>query len=117
MTTNTKNSFTRFAAAAKDCFYVNSFRADLVQCDRALKMDGEINKHREPEANWVLKGATVSCTRSGKYFVSLLYEFEKDIQPIKPTKETSLGLDYFKEQFKAVYHMSVEEAWAKFGTE
>lgn len=24
---------------------------------------------------------------------------------------------YFKEQFKAVYHMSVEEAWAKFGTE
>ena len=40
--TNTKNSFTRFAAAAKDCFYVNSFRADLVQCDRALKMDGEM---------------------------------------------------------------------------
>lgn len=24
---------------------------------------------------------------------------------------------YFKEQFKAVYHMSVEEAWAKFGAE
>ena len=24
---------------------------------------------------------------------------------------------YFKEQFKAVYHMSVEETWAKFGTE
>ena len=41
--------------------------------------DVKINKHREPEANWVLKGATVSCTRSGKYFVSLLYEFEKDI--------------------------------------
>lgn len=61
--------------------------------------DVKINKHREPEANWVLKGATVSCTRSGKYFVSLLYEFEKDIQPIKPTKETSLGLDYSSHDF------------------
>lgn len=47
MTTNTKNSFTRFAAAAKDCFYVNSFRADLVQCDRALKMDGEMHVEAE----------------------------------------------------------------------
>ena len=45
--TNTKNSFTRFAAAAKDCFYVNSFRADLVQCDRALKMDGEMRVEAE----------------------------------------------------------------------
>lgn len=45
--TNTKNSFTRFAAAAKDCFYVNSFRADLVQCDRALKMDGEMHVEAE----------------------------------------------------------------------
>lgn len=47
MTTNTKNSFTRFAAAAKDCFYVNSFRADLVQCDSALKMDGEMHVEAE----------------------------------------------------------------------
>lgn len=59
----------------------------------------KINKHREPEANWVLKGATVSCTRSGKYFISLLYEFEEDIQPVKPTKETSLGLDYSSHGF------------------
>ena len=54
----------------------------------------KIKKHRQPGADWILKGATVSCTRSGKYFISLLYEFEKDIQSVVPTKEKSLGLDY-----------------------
>lgn len=59
----------------------------------------KIKKHRQPDAGWVLKGATVSCTRSGKYFISLLYEFEKDIRPVVPTKETSLGLDYSSHDF------------------
>ena len=59
----------------------------------------KIKKHRQPDAGWVLKGATVSCTRSGKYFISLLYEFEKDIKPVVPTKETSLGLDYSSHDF------------------
>lgn len=59
----------------------------------------KIKKHRLPDADWVLKSATVSCTRSGKYFISLLYEFEKDIQPVVPTKETSLGLDYSSHDF------------------
>ncbi len=59
----------------------------------------KIKKHRQPDVGWTLKGATVSCTRSGKYFISLLYEFEKDIQPVVPTKETSLGLDYSSHDF------------------
>ena len=59
----------------------------------------KIKKHRQPNVGWTLKGATVSCTRSGKYFISLLYEFEKDIQPVVPTKETSLGLDYSSHDF------------------
>ena len=61
--------------------------------------DIKVKVHRQPDAGWVLKGATVSCTRSGKYFISLLYEFEKDIQPVVPTKETSLGLDYSSHDF------------------
>lgn len=59
----------------------------------------KIKKHSQPDVGWTLKGATVSCTRSGKYFISLLYEFEKDIQPVVPTKKTSLGLDYSSHDF------------------
>ena len=56
-------------------------------------------RQRQPGAGWILKGATVSCTHSGKYFISLLYEFEKDIQSVVPTKEKSLGLDYSSHDF------------------
>lgn len=59
----------------------------------------KIKKHRQPGTDWILKGATVSCTRSGKYFISLLYEFEKDIQSVVHTKEKSLGLDYSSHDF------------------
>ena len=59
----------------------------------------KINKHCSPKADWALKAATVSCTRTGKYFISLLYEFEKDIQPVAATKEKSLGLDYSSHDF------------------
>lgn len=59
----------------------------------------KIKKHCLSEAGWALKAATVSCTRTGKYFISLLYEFEKDIQPVAATKEKSLGLDYSSHDF------------------
>ena len=59
----------------------------------------KIKKHRLPGNGWRLKAATVECTRSEKYYVPLLFEFEEDIQPIKPTKETSLGLDYSSHDF------------------
>lgn len=58
-----------------------------------------INKHCLPKDDWRLKAATVSCTRTGKYFISLLYEFEEDIQPVAATKEKSLGLDYSSHDF------------------
>lgn len=53
--------------------------------------DVKVSKYREPEAKWILKSATISCTRSGKYFISLLYDV--------PTKKTSLGLDYSSHDF------------------
>jgi putative transposase len=48
--------------------------------------------HRLPEENWQLKSGTISQDSDGKYYCSLLFEFEKDIKPIKP--QTSIGLDY-----------------------
>lgn len=59
----------------------------------------KIKKHCSPKDDWRLKAATVSCTRTGKYFISLLYEFEEDIQPVAVTKEKSLGLDYSSHDF------------------
>ena len=59
----------------------------------------KIKKHCSPKDDWRLKAATVSCTRTGKYYISLLYEFGEDIQPVAATKEKSLGLDYSSHDF------------------
>ncbi|WP_347474824.1 RNA-guided endonuclease InsQ/TnpB family protein [Sulfobacillus thermosulfidooxidans] len=42
----------------------------------------------------MIKSATISKTPTGKYYVSLLVEFEMSSQPVAPVTETVLGLDY-----------------------
>lgn len=58
----------------------------------------KIKQHREVPKNYKLKSVTISKTPTGKYFASILYEYDKDIEPVKP--ELFLGLDYsMKELF------------------
>ena len=56
----------------------------------------KIKKHRSPKNKWVLKGATIDC-KNNKYYVSVLFEFTKDINPVKV--KTSIGLDYSSPHF------------------
>lgn len=49
--------------------------------------------HRTPPADYKLKSATVSQERDGTYYVSVLYEYKTDIQPVE-TIQTHVGLDY-----------------------
>lgn len=49
--------------------------------------------HREPDTNWKLKSVTISKDSDGKYYASVLFEYDKIIEPIEnPTK--FIGLDY-----------------------
>ena len=55
----------------------------------------DANITRLPEADWVLKNATVSLTPSGKYFVSIVFKYDvKELPVIVPTLDKTLGLDY-----------------------
>lgn len=57
---------------------------------------------RRPQAWWKLKRITVSKTRTGKYFCSILYECPvKRPEPVVPTPETTLGLKYSMQHFYA----------------
>ena len=58
-----------------------------------------INKHRAPGNGWKIKSATVKQTKSGKYFISVLFEFTKEITSVVAKEETSLGLDYSSHDF------------------
>ena len=50
---------------------------------------------QRPQAWWKLKRITVSKTKTGKYYCSVLYECPvKQPVPVTPTAETTLGLKY-----------------------
>lgn len=51
-----------------------------------------IKQHRTIPEEYVLKSVTVSKTPTGHYFASLLFEYETDIQPVKPVN--IIGLDF-----------------------
>jgi len=56
--------------------------------------DVKIRMHRQLPQDAVIKSATISQTATGKYYISILMEFDTDIPSIIPSKETTLGLDY-----------------------
>ena len=53
-----------------------------------------VKLHRQIPDNQIIKGCTISKTPSGKYYISILVEFEQNIQPIKCRKQNVLGLDF-----------------------
>ena len=58
----------------------------------------KMKQHRDIPEDYRLKSVTVSCTPTGKYHISILYEYESHIEPVVP--KTFLGLDYsMKELF------------------
>ncbi|MEF9921113.1 MAG: RNA-guided endonuclease TnpB family protein, partial [Erysipelotrichaceae bacterium] len=52
----------------------------------------KIKQHREIPQDYLLKSVTVSKTPSGKYFASILFEYEQNIKQIVP--QSYIGLDF-----------------------
>lgn len=49
--------------------------------------------HRQIAENEIIKSCTISRTPTDKYYVSILVEYDKEIQPIQVDKNNILGLD------------------------
>lgn len=52
----------------------------------------KVRQHRNIAENYILKSVTVSQTPSGKYYASILFEYENQVQKAEPQK--FLGLDF-----------------------
>ena len=52
----------------------------------------KVRQHRSIPESYILKSVTVSQTPSGKYYASILFEYENQIQKTEP--QTFLGLDF-----------------------
>lgn len=81
---------------AKQSYTTNLVNGNIELKDGHIKLPKlklvKIKQHREIPADYKLKSCTISRTKSGKYYVSVLTEYEKDIQPKKI--ENVVGLDF-----------------------
>ena len=50
--------------------------------------------HRIPDNNWIIKSATVSQESDGKYYVSVLFEYDNFINTYMADINNAIGLDY-----------------------
>ncbi len=57
-----------------------------------------IKQYREISQDYVIKPCTISITPPGKYYVSILTEYEKEI--VQKEVETVVGLDFAMDQFE-----------------
>src|SRR5690554_3971913 len=57
-----------------------------------IKKPIKMKQHREIPAEYKIKSCTISKTKTGKYYISILTEYEKDIQSVKIQKV--VGLDF-----------------------
>lgn len=59
----------------------------------------KIKFHRQIPLDYKLKSITISQTATGKYYVSILTEYEFEQSKLELNKENSLGLDYSSHDF------------------
>jgi len=59
----------------------------------------KVKQHRIIPDDQVIKSATITRTPSGKYYVSILVEYEQVIPNVKLSKEKAIGLDYASHSF------------------
>lgn len=62
--------------------------------------DVKVKLHRSLTEGSRIKSATISMTPAGSYYISVLVEFDAQVNEIIPTEENTLGLDYSS---KALY--------------
>ena len=95
-----KNGFPKFKSAkrSRKSYTTNNQNGTVDLGKNCIKLPkvGKVKAviHRIPEDDWILKSATVSQDSSGDYFVSVLFEYEKEITWTSKNSTNALGLDY-----------------------
>ena len=98
-----KNGFPKFKSAkhSRKSYTTNNQNGTVAIIDnRYIKLPkvGKVKAviHRIPDDNWVVKSATVSQESDGKYYVSVLFEFDenKNENTYIADNTNAIGLDY-----------------------
>ena len=94
-----KNGFPKFKSAKhnKKSYTTNNQKGTVAITRNAIKLPkiGMVKAkiHRQPGADWIVKSATVSQSRDGSFYASVLFEFKQTVVNV-PISDNVIGLDY-----------------------
>ena len=95
------NGFPKFKSAkhSRRSYTTNNQKGTVAIIDNKCIKLPKIGKvkaviHRVPDDSWTIKSATVSQESDGKYYISVLFEFENIVNPYVADKTNAIGLDY-----------------------
>lgn len=96
-----KNGFPKFKSAkhSRKSYTTNNQHGTVAIIDNKCIKLPKIGKvkaviHRVPDDSWTIKSATVSQESDGKYYISVLFEFDNAINLYVADKTNAIGLDY-----------------------
>lgn len=96
-----KNGFPKFKSAkhSRKSYTTKNQKGTVAIIDNKCIKLPKIGKvkaviHRVPDDSWTIKSATVSQESDGKYYISVLFEFENTVNPYVADKTNAIGLDY-----------------------
>ena len=95
------NGFPKFKSAkhSRKSYTTNNQKGTVAIIDNQYIKLPKIGKvkaviHRIPDDSWVIKSATISQESDGKYYISVLFEFEDIANTYVADKNNAIGLDY-----------------------
>ncbi len=95
------NGFPKFKSAkhSRKSYTTNNQKGTVAIIDSKYIKLPKIGKvkaviHRAPDDSWIIKSATISQESDGKYYVSILFEFDNTVRPYVADKSNAIGLDY-----------------------
>ena len=92
-----KIKFPKFKSRKNKQSYTTNNQNETIRIDNnSIKLPKigyiKLKQHRNIPEHYILKSATVSKTSSDKYYVSILFEYENQVQEVIP--HSFIGLDY-----------------------
>ena len=95
------NGFPKYKSAkhSRKAYTTNNQKGTVAIIDNKYIKLPKIGKvkaviHRIPNNSWVIKSATVSQESDGRYYISVLFEFDNVTNPYVADKTNAIGLDY-----------------------
>lgn len=96
-----KNGFPKFKSAkhSRKSYTTNNQKGTIAIIDDKYVKLPKIGKvkvviHRVPNADWIIKSATISQDSDGKYYVSVLFEYDETASAYVADTTNVIGLDY-----------------------